>query len=54
MYNLNVEDLMNEDSDDDNIDDVEISDDDDLEKFIKSTGISKTTTTSSALTSGLV
>ena len=41
MYNLNVEDLMNEEDDDDNLDDVELSDDDDLEKFIQSTGIAK-------------
>lgn len=44
MYNLNVEDLMNEEDDDDNLDDVEISDDEDLEKFIESTGLSKKTT----------
>lgn len=30
-YGLNVEDLMNEEDDDDNIDDVALSDDEDME-----------------------
>ena len=42
MYNLNVEDLMNEDDDDDDDnDDLNLSDED-LEQFYKSAGISKT------------
>lgn len=41
-YNLNVDDLMNEDSDDDNNEDF--SDDEELKEFIKSAGLPKSST----------